>query len=79
VTYRDATPFNTSRSTENDRVYTVVDENSPVIRSVTETNIIETTYPDLDGATEYAVYGWARWAYTPAKQAWHLLYRFSPF
>jgi hypothetical protein len=27
----------------------------------------------------YAIYGWARWAYTPAKAAWHNLYRFSPF
>ena len=40
---------------------------------------METLYNDLDGVTEYAIYGWARWAYTPAKQAWHLLFRFCPF
>nr|AWX67867.1 carboxy-terminal crystallin fold protein [Philasterides dicentrarchi] len=31
----------------------------------------------VEGAQEYAIYGWAKWNYIPNKQAWHLLYRHS--
>lgn len=34
-------------------------------------------FKDLDGVDEYAIWGWAKWDYTPKKSNWHLLYRFS--
>lgn len=32
---------------------------------------------DVAGAEEYAVWGWAQWASTPEKQAWHNIFRIS--
>jgi len=35
------------------------------------------TFNELKGAAEYAVYGWSKWDYTPAKSAWHPLFRLT--
>lgn len=47
-------------------------------KSVTDTEGIFTEFNDLDYPTEYAVYGWARWASTASKGPWHNLYMFTP-
>jgi len=34
----------------------------------------------IDGASEYAIYGWAKWTHPPAGvNTWHLLLRFNCF